>query len=209
MPYQEAQPQATAVTVQPTPAPAQPSPPATAAEMYEALRAQGLILDNQLNELEHARDELADQLRNPIVTGADRSGLEARLAQLDSRISQIEAQRMVSDQQIAQAAAQPGAVIVRPDPPANRADEVLEFGAFLSVIILFPLAIAWARRIWRRQTVIQAIPPELGTRLASIERAVDAVAVEVERIGEGQRFVTQLMATRREGEAHQLPSRQP
>jgi hypothetical protein len=209
MPYQDAQPQATPVTVQPSPAPTLPSTPATAAEMYEALRAQGRVLDGQLNELEHARDELADQLRNPIVTGADRAGLESRLAQLDSRISQIEAQRLTSDQQIALAAGQPGAVIVRPDPPDSVADEVLAFGAFMSVIILFPLTIAWARRIWRRQTVVQAIPPELGARLVSIERAVDAVAVEVERIGEGQRFVTQLMSTRREGEAQQLPHGRP
>jgi hypothetical protein len=35
---------------------------------------------------------------------------------------------------------------------------------------------------------------ETAQRLARVEQAVDAIAVEVERIGEGQRFVTQLLA---------------
>ena len=34
----------------------------------------------------------------------------------------------------------------------------------------------------------------LGERMSRLEQAVDSVAVEVERVGEGQRFVTKLMA---------------
>jgi hypothetical protein len=37
---------------------------------------------------------------------------------------------------------------------------------------------------------------ELEGRLERIEQAVDAIAVEMERIGEGQRFVTKLLAER-------------
>ena len=33
-------------------------------------------------------------------------------------------------------------------------------------------------------------------RLARIEEAVDAIAIEIERMGEGQRFVTKLLAER-------------
>ena len=36
----------------------------------------------------------------------------------------------------------------------------------------------------------------LEERLTRIEQAVDAIAVEVERMGEGQRFVTKLLAER-------------
>jgi hypothetical protein len=35
---------------------------------------------------------------------------------------------------------------------------------------------------------------ELDARLARLERSVDAVAVDVERIGEGQRYVTRVLA---------------
>jgi hypothetical protein len=40
--------------------------------------------------------------------------------------------------------------------------------------------------------------PQLTERLQHIEQAIDAIAVEVERIAEGQRFVTRVMAERQE-----------
>jgi hypothetical protein len=40
------------------------------------------------------------------------------------------------------------------------------------------------------------LSPETEERLVRIEQAVDAIAVEVERISEGQRFTNRLMAER-------------
>ena len=40
------------------------------------------------------------------------------------------------------------------------------------------------------------IPGEVSQRLERMEQAIDAIAVEVERISEGQRFVTKLLAER-------------
>jgi len=45
----------------------------------------------------------------------------------------------------------------------------------------------------------------LEARLAKIEEAVDTIAVEMERMGEGQRFVTKLLTDRT---AQQLPDGQ-
>jgi hypothetical protein len=42
---------------------------------------------------------------------------------------------------------------------------------------------------------------EATRRMERIEQAIDTVAVEVERISEGQRFVTQLMAAKQKDEA--------
>jgi hypothetical protein len=39
-------------------------------------------------------------------------------------------------------------------------------------------------------------PPQLEERLLRIEQAVDAIAVEVERMSESQRFVTKVLAER-------------
>lgn len=47
---------------------------------------------------------------------------------------------------------------------------------------------------------------ELAERMARIENATDAVAIEVERISEGQRFTTKLLAERGE-RAGQLADR--
>ena len=42
-----------------------------------------------------------------------------------------------------------------------------------------------------------ALPPETADRIARIETAVDTIALEVERISEGQRFVTRLISETR------------
>jgi ribonuclease D len=41
------------------------------------------------------------------------------------------------------------------------------------------------------------VPSEVMSRLERIEQAVDAIAVEVERISEGQRFTTKLLSETR------------
>lgn len=42
--------------------------------------------------------------------------------------------------------------------------------------------------------------PELASRLTNLEQSLDAIAVEVERVGEGQRFMTRLFTERGEKE---------
>ena len=61
-------------------------------------------------------------------------------------------------------------------------------------IVLFPIARALARRL-DRGGVARPLGASADTtaRLERIEQAVEAMAVEVERISEGQRFITKLM----------------
>ena len=81
-------------------------------------------------------------------------------------------------------------------------DIVAIIGFFSTVIIVaigVPLVRALIRR-WDRQAV-QALPStDTNARLERIEQAIDAMSVEVERIAEGQRFVTRLMTDTREAE---------
>jgi hypothetical protein len=59
----------------------------------------------------------------------------------------------------------------------------------------WPLARAWARRIEDRP-VTPAIPSDVAARLERMEQAIDSIAIEVERISEGQRFTTKLLSDR-------------
>ena len=43
--------------------------------------------------------------------------------------------------------------------------------------------------------------PELQDRLARVERIVEATAIEIERISEGQRFTTKLLSDRKTAES--------
>jgi hypothetical protein len=80
--------------------------------------------------------------------------------------------------------------------PTGVVDIVQTAGATLAICVVgFPLARAFGRWLDRRGNAPR-IPAEVMTRLASIENAVETVAVEVERISEGQRFTTKLLNER-------------
>ena len=59
----------------------------------------------------------------------------------------------------------------------------------------WPLARAYARRVEQGETGTR-IPNEVTARLERMEQAIDSIAVEVERISEGQRFTTKLLSER-------------
>jgi biopolymer transport protein ExbB/TolQ len=64
------------------------------------------------------------------------------------------------------------------------------------------LAVAWVRareRAIRAEARVAQAPGGGDDRLERVEQAVDAIALEVERMSEGQRFVTRLLAERAEG----------
>jgi hypothetical protein len=120
--------------------------------------------------------------------------LQNRMTEIDNRISSVDGMLAANSAQIAQAAAIPGAVveprpIVRSGPP----EEAFVFGALFLLVAVLPLSIAYARRIWRRGAVaVTSFPRELAERLGRIEQGLEATSLEVERIGEGQRFLTRL-----------------
>ena len=170
---------------------------ASARDMYEAMQQQRRVIYEQLSSAEDTRDELATQLRAGNVTGADREGLELRLRDADSQIRDLQVQLARARAQEAQSAGLPGATSQPPESGVdNRIDNALGIGAMLLFVFAIPMSLAWARRIWRRNAVTVSLPPELMVRMEGIERAVEATALEVERIGEGQRFVTQIMVER-------------
>ena len=63
-----------------------------------------------------------------------------------------------------------------------------------ATIVLFPLARAWARRLDRAPVASPLGSADVTNRLERIETAVESMAVEVERISEGQRFLTRVMS---------------
>ena len=190
---------------------------ATPSEILVALRESREELHDQLERLQEQRDEIAQELRysgenRNAPEGADRLGLEGRLAAVDGRIATLEAQIAATDLQVAQAAAVPGAVV--PDPPPEPdpfPEELFVLGGMLIVFGVFPLAVAYARRLWKRSAVaVTHLPRELWDRFAHLEQSVEAVAVEVERIGEGQRFITRVFSENTDARiaaasAHALP----
>jgi hypothetical protein len=167
-----------------------PSPSA----IYEGFRAQRRELSNQLEELESTRSDISSQLEQLPASAPERKGLEARITDVDARIATVDQMLASNAAQIATTSAIPGAVVepppfVRQGPP----EEAYVLGGIFMLIVLLPLSLALARRVWRRSAaVVTSLPREIADRLTRMEQAVEATAVEVERIGEGQRFLTRL-----------------
>jgi hypothetical protein len=85
---------------------------------------------------------------------------------------------------------------------------VVPLGAFATAIILaigVPLVRAYSRKM-DSESKNPRIPSEVSDRLERIEQSLEAVAIEVERITEGQRFTTKLLSEGRTSAAAQLPA---
>lgn len=183
-------------------APAQattPAPPAAqldcsqAQAAYQAAVAARDELVAQVSTLQRTRTDIASRLREgDAAKGADLDGLTARIAVLDKQLITAYEDLAVKRAGVVTASAVPCAVpppVFRNGPP----DEFYALSAFFIGVVLLPVSIAFARRIWRRSaSAVTSLPKELMERLNRIEESVDSVAIEVERVGEGQRFVTNL-----------------
>lgn len=85
-------------------------------------------------------------------------------------------------------------------PPEAESIAIAFFFTIAAIIIGLPLMRAIARRIERGAPQPAQIPNDLRQQLHQISASVDAIAIEVERISEGQRFTTKMLADRsREG----------
>ena len=166
------------------------SPQAT----YQGFLAQRRELQRQMERLQSNREDISSELSVPTISAADKKGLEQRLTSIDERLGSLDKQIADADAQVARAASIPGAAVELPPPPRDGPpEEAWVLGGMFIVVVLLPLSIAYARRIWRRSTkVITTFPKELSDRLMHVEQSVEATALEVERIGEGQRFMTKL-----------------
>jgi hypothetical protein len=80
--------------------------------------------------------------------------------------------------------------------PQQAVDISVAFFMMVAAIIIgLPVARAFARRM-DRSASRSAITPEISTQLTQLNQAVDAIALEVERISEGQRYATKLLSER-------------
>lgn len=184
--------------------------PRTAAELA-ALREQRKSLSDQLVSAQGRRRDVAQALErahDPV----NQAGLQQRLQVLDRRILQLESDIAETGRLIttAPAVAVVGTEASRFRPPNfDRGPSESVVAIVFIVSVCLPLAIALAKILVRRTRVAAPDPAlrEAAARLARLEQAVDAIAVEVERVSEGQRFVTRLLADTR-GQTEQAPALQ-
>lgn len=88
---------------------------------------------------------------------------------------------------------------INPQMPPGVENISIAFFAMIAIIVVgLPIMRAIARRIDRGTPVAAPIPREVRDQLQQISQSVDAIAIEVERISEGQRFTTKMLADKRQ-----------
>jgi len=143
------------------------------------------------------RSKLLSQLRSTGDPTAVK-GLQDRLALLDARQLQLESDLQQTGQQLSSGAA--GVIAstgVAPGFAGLGSGQTLALSIVFTVFVLGPLAVGFARSLLKRSNT-PAPPPaifnETAQRLERVEAAVETIALEIERISEGQRFVTKLLS---------------
>lgn len=170
-----------------------------------ALQARAAELTQRLAGLHVQRDAISRQISR--ASGVEREALLTQRVPTDVQIAQGEAELENIRAQIASRSRVPmeqvteaGQIVIPSRPIRNRGpdpDVMMGMTFTLLLAIVIPSSIAFARRIWRG-TPKPAAPlrDDLSPRFDRLEQAVDAIAIEIERISEGQRFMTRVMAER-------------
>ena len=174
--------------------------PQTAAERA-ILIARRSEMSDQIVSARGRRTTLARQYEG--ATGANRQGLEQQLRVLDQRIAQLEVDIGDSGRALS-AYTGPTTSVGFPDRfPVNIGPgQATAISIVFIVAVLGPLAASFGRLMWRR-ALRPSLPPawnDANNRLERLEQAVDTIAVEMERVSEGQRFLTKIMTQPDAGE---------
>lgn len=178
------------------------------AQEVQGLRARRDMLRDQLVRAQNRREELVQQLNRP-NPDAVKVGIQQRLTLIDERIMQLERDQALTERQLTSTPAEVLASTTEQRDQRGMMDEDdaagMAFGTFGLGILLTLILGRIRRRFARRragklgQVAVQGAAASDDPRIERLTQAVDAIALEVERIGEGQRFVTQLLANQRPG----------
>jgi hypothetical protein len=211
--------QVTVTTPAPAPAPQVeiPAPPTPVSIVYKApdgteqtiavpltrgdvrnLLARRDELSKQLSSVTGRRHSLSEEIKSA-PAGASRTGLESRLGVLDTRINQLESDIAAVGKALSAAPSGLVAGTQPAQPGDDMPDNVAAISAVTIIFVFFPIALAMSRWIWRRSSKGPAVStaqlsPQVDQRLERLEQGVEAIAIEIERVTEGQRFVTKLLS---------------
>jgi uncharacterized coiled-coil protein SlyX len=168
------------------------------------LQAQSQEIARQLEKVMQVREQLVGQLG--AVQGVRASELRGQIAENEAVAASLQAKLAETAARMAAVQQQPWqGWTEQPPPPPSMADRLgIDPDAITAVFVIFsigvivPISLALMRRVWRRPQPVVAPPRDVesSARLERLEQAVDAIAIEIERVAESQRFVARVLTER-------------
>jgi hypothetical protein len=142
-----------------------------------------------------------DQLREQIRTQVEKATADARAAAKEAAQAARDAAKDAG--QTTSPSGTPTIVVPpfqfeRDMPPRVKDVSIAFIVCMAAVIIGFPFMRAIAKRIERGGAPKPQIPQEMQAQMQHLMQSVDAIAIEVERISEGQRFTSKMLAERQQ-----------
>lgn len=165
----------------------------------------------QLAELTARRRELIEQ--RALMSSGEGAGHDARIATIDQRSAALEKELFQTQDAIAQASAGRvvrtnifgGGTLQDPNTLSQRdvqraVSSAVRDGVASTVFSVLVLYAGW--RGFRRFVLRRKPSPSLGDnsmQIAQLQQSIDVIALEVERISEGQRYVARILGDRAVG----------
>lgn len=172
------------------------------------LRAKAGELKVKMSDLDSRRNQLVEQgtraatnegrsAVNRSLAGVqhDLTTTQVQLEQINAQIDELQTVRDLTRVFSLQGPPSTAIATVPPPDPFLGPKEIMTIGSGMFILAL-PLVLVLARRLWVRGVPRTSLDLENSPRLQRIEQAIESIAVEVERIGEAQRFTTKLLAER-------------
>jgi hypothetical protein len=160
------------------------------------LQSVSTELSKELSRSVARREALQGQL-DGATSASQRASLRRQIATADEEVAKLQAG---IDKLNAKTSTHVGVQYIPPIPPMN---DIVPTTMIISVVAIifvgFPLAIAFARLLWKRAnqplgSAASQLPADSTRRFDHLEQAIDAIAIEVERISENQRYLTKLLS---------------
>jgi len=173
------------------------------ADQYQsAMRERGQVGQERLNAQARGDAAMVREYEGVVARLGDRmERLERSMRALDAEIDEAVASGVQVELPAPAAPGEPAAVTVlppfEPDVHAMIAQRV-EFQRMMVVegaVLLVLAGVLWRLGLARGRRQAAAIPPARDQE--KLQQSIDAIAIEVERLSEGQRFINNLMAGRR------------
>jgi hypothetical protein len=180
-----------------------PTRPLTQQEI-NIIRSQRSEMSDQLQSAQNRRERVLNELRN--APAGTEAGLQQQYQVLSDRIVAIENDIEASGRVLRTGQVPAQLVLVPPRgslSSGSGTDDIERMGA-LGITILVPIAAIYMWRAFRRRRRGGRRDAETSaahdTRFDRLEQAVDAIALEIERVGEAQRYQAKLLT-----EANMMP----
>jgi hypothetical protein len=169
----------------------------------ERLQAQNAELRVKLGDLQVRSDQIRRQLDE--AKPADRPMYDKQFADAQHEVNVVQGQLAVATSRMAdlqhardmmQAREAQQVLTIQPPPPDPFDKAQLLGMEAAGFVLLLPIVYALTRRILRGGRRGAPVDFESSPRLQRMEQAIESIAIEVERIGEAQRFTTKLLSER-------------